>query len=125
LKLLDVGAIAGTACEFHITFESFALDSQINASPHTFADASQPWIDTTSIDLNPQAPHVIKSNFFDFPIPDSSNDDDLFDVVSLSLVMNFEGSLVNRGTSYFFHLRSTFTDVKFCSKLRSFPSESS
>ncbi|GAA5963547.1 hypothetical protein JCM3765_006277 [Sporobolomyces pararoseus] len=73
LKLLDVGAIAGTAY------------------------ASEAWIDTTSIDLNPQAPHVIKSNFFDFPIPSSTSEDELFDVVSLSLVMNFEGSLINRG----------------------------
>ncbi|GAA5989041.1 hypothetical protein JCM5350_003637 [Sporobolomyces pararoseus] len=74
LKLLDVGAIAGTAY------------------------ASEAWIDTTSIDLNPQAPHVIKSNFFDFPIPTpSTSEDELFDVVSLSLVMNFEGSLINRG----------------------------
>ncbi|GAA5904237.1 25S rRNA (adenine2142-N1)-methyltransferase [Sporobolomyces salmoneus] len=71
LKLLDVGAIAGTAY------------------------ASESWIDTTSIDLNPQAPHVIKSNFFEFPSPDQ--EEELFDVVSLSLVMNFEGSLINRG----------------------------
>ncbi|GAA6062207.1 hypothetical protein JCM10212_006488 [Sporobolomyces blumeae] len=71
LKLLDIGAIAGTA----------------------YAD--WPWIEATSIDLNPQAPHVIKSNFFDFAVPEDN--DDKFDVVSLSLVMNFEGSLVNRG----------------------------
>ncbi|GAA5880214.1 hypothetical protein JCM16303_001255 [Sporobolomyces ruberrimus] len=73
LRLLDVGAIAGTAY------------------------ASETWIHTTSIDLNPQAPHVIKSNFFDFPIPAADEEDELFDVVSLSLVMNFEGSLINRG----------------------------
>ncbi|GAA6013472.1 hypothetical protein JCM11491_006093 [Sporobolomyces phaffii] len=73
LKLLDVGAIAGTAY------------------------ASEGWIDTTSIDLNPQAPHVIKTNFFDFPVPPSSSESELYDVVSLSLVMNFEGSLINRG----------------------------
>ncbi|GAA6020803.1 hypothetical protein JCM10207_001662 [Rhodosporidiobolus poonsookiae] len=71
LRLLDVGAIAGTA----------------------YADF--PWIDTTSIDLNPQAPHVIKSNFFDFLPP--SAPEEKYDVVALSLVMNYEGSLVNRG----------------------------
>ncbi|GAA5939704.1 hypothetical protein JCM1841_002948 [Sporobolomyces salmonicolor] len=71
LRLLDVGAIAGTA----------------------YAD--WPWISTVSIDLNPQAPHVLPYNFFDYPVP--KTDDDKFDVVALSLVMNFEGSLVNRG----------------------------
>ncbi|GAA5942028.1 25S rRNA (adenine2142-N1)-methyltransferase [Sporobolomyces koalae] len=71
LKLLDVGAIAGTAY------------------------ASESWIDTTSIDLNPQASHVLKSNFFDLARP--SSELEAYDVVSLSLVMNFEGSLVNRG----------------------------
>ncbi|GAA5859947.1 hypothetical protein JCM1840_001811 [Sporobolomyces johnsonii] len=71
LRLLDVGAIAGTA----------------------YAD--WPWISTVSIDLNPQAPHVLPYNFFDYPVPET--DDDKFDVVALSLVMNFEGSLVNRG----------------------------
>ncbi|GAA5924738.1 hypothetical protein JCM3775_005458 [Rhodotorula graminis] len=71
LRLLDVGAIAGTAYEGY------------------------PWIAPTSIDLNPLAPHVVKSNFFDFPAPEK--DEDKFDVVALSLVINFEGSLVNRG----------------------------
>ncbi|GAA5895038.1 hypothetical protein JCM8208_000094 [Rhodotorula glutinis] len=71
LRLLDVGAIAGTAYEGY------------------------PWIAPTSIDLNPLAPHVVKSNFFDFPAPEK--DEDKFDVVALSLVVNFEGSLVNRG----------------------------
>ncbi|GAA5821934.1 hypothetical protein JCM3770_003582, partial [Rhodotorula araucariae] len=71
LRLLDVGAIAGTAY------------------------AGYPWISATSIDLNPHAAHVIKSNFFDFPAPTAA--EDKYDVVALSLVVNFEGSLVNRG----------------------------
>ncbi|BGP24274.1 nucleolus protein [Rhodotorula toruloides] len=71
LRLLDVGAIAGTAY------------------------AGYPWISTTSIDLNPHASHVLKYNFFDFPIP--HNDEEKYDIVALSLVINFEGSLVNRG----------------------------
>ncbi|GAA5830853.1 hypothetical protein JCM11251_001098 [Rhodosporidiobolus azoricus] len=71
LRLLDVGAIAGTA----------------------YADFN--WIDTTSIDLNPQAEHVIKTNFFDFPVPQT--EEEKYDLVSLSLVMNYEGSLANRG----------------------------
>ncbi|GAA5849829.1 hypothetical protein JCM8547_000579 [Rhodosporidiobolus lusitaniae] len=71
LRLLDVGAIAGTA----------------------YADFT--WISTTSIDLNPQAPHVQKCDFFDFPVPQS--EDEKYDVVSLSLVMNFVGDLAARG----------------------------
>ncbi|GAA5968850.1 hypothetical protein JCM11641_000756 [Rhodosporidiobolus odoratus] len=71
LRLLDVGAIAGTA------YTDF------------------PWIATTSIDLNPQAPHVQKCNFFDFPRPEQ--EEEKYDVVALSLVMNYEGSLSNRG----------------------------
>ncbi|GJN88961.1 hypothetical protein Rhopal_001932-T1 [Rhodotorula paludigena] len=71
LRLLDVGAIAGTAY------------------------AGYPWISTTSIDLNPHAAHVLRYNFFDFPVPET--EDDKYDVVALSLVVNFEGSLVNRG----------------------------
>ncbi|GAA6027745.1 hypothetical protein JCM8097_008013 [Rhodosporidiobolus ruineniae] len=71
LRLLDVGAIAGTA----------------------YADFN--WIDTTSIDLNPQADHVQKCNFFDFPVP--ATEEEKYDLVALSLVMNFEGSLANRG----------------------------
>ncbi|KAL8277414.1 hypothetical protein RQP46_010136 [Phenoliferia psychrophenolica] len=70
LRLLDVGAISGTS----------------------YSDWS--WIDTTCIDLNPQAPHVLKYDFFDYPIPPP---DKLFDVVGLSLVVNFIGSLSARG----------------------------
>jgi len=110
---LDVGAIAGTACTFPVQYEALALDFCTDVSLSIITDASQPWIDTTSIDLNPQAPHVIKSNFFDFPIPASENDDELFDVVSLSLVMNFEGSLVNRGMHSPPHLDVAFAEGKF------------
>ena len=72
LRLLDVGAISGTS----------------------FADWA--WIDTTCIDLNPQAPHVLKFDFFDYPVPPP---DKLYDVVGLSLVVNFIGSLSARGAS--------------------------
>ncbi|POY74271.1 hypothetical protein BMF94_2709 [Rhodotorula taiwanensis] len=71
LRLLDVGAIAGTAY------------------------AGYPWISTTSIDLNPQSDSVLAYNFFDFPVPEQP--EDKYDIVALSLVMNYEGSLVNRG----------------------------
>ena len=95
MKLLDVGAIAGTACT-HCPAVCHNPLAELTVSP--LADASEPWIDATSIDLNPQAPHVVKSNFFDFPVPSPEHEDELYDVVSLSLVMNFEGSLINRGS---------------------------
>lgn len=72
IRLLDVGAIAGTA---YTKWRS--------------------WIDTTSIDLNPRAPHVAKCDFFDWPLP--ASDAERYDVVSLSLVVNFVGDLHRRG----------------------------
>jgi 25S rRNA (adenine2142-N1)-methyltransferase len=72
LRLLDVGAISGTS----------------------FADYK--WIDTTCIDLNPQAEHVLRYDFFDYPVPPS---DKLFDMIGLSLVVNYIGSLTKRGLS--------------------------
>lgn len=72
IRLLDVGAIAGTA---------------YTKWRHKF--------DVTSIDLHPRAPHVIKSDFFDFPVP--AREDDLYDVIGLSLVINFVGDLKQRG----------------------------
>lgn len=42
--------------------------------------------------MNPGAPHVLKYDFFDYPVPEKP-----FDVVALSLVINFEGSLTRRG----------------------------
>ncbi|CAO1627516.1 unnamed protein product [Sympodiomycopsis kandeliae] len=68
MKLLDVGALTGTSY------------------------SSYPWLKTTSIDINPRSENVLKSDFFDFPIPDSK-----FDVVCLSLVLNFVGDLKKRG----------------------------
>ncbi|PWN47825.1 hypothetical protein IE53DRAFT_334795 [Violaceomyces palustris] len=73
IKLLDVGAIAGTS---YAKFES--------------------WIKVTSIDLNPRAEHVEKYDFFDYPLP--SSEGEKFDVVGLSLVVNFIGDLYKRGS---------------------------
>ena len=70
LRLLDVGAIGGTSYN------------------------DWKWIEATSIDLNPQAKHVQKYDFFDFPLP--GKDDKLYDVVGLSLVLNFVGDLRKR-----------------------------
>jgi 25S rRNA (adenine2142-N1)-methyltransferase len=81
LRLLDIGAIGGTSYK------------------------DWKWIDVTSIDLNPQAPHVQKYDFFDFPLP--GKDDKLYDVVGCSLVLNFVGDLKKRGT----HSRTIINQV--------------
>ncbi|CEH16445.1 25S rRNA (adenine(2142)-N(1))-methyltransferase, Bmt2 [Ceraceosorus bombacis] len=100
LHLLDVGAIAGTAY------------------------LKYPWINSTSIDLEPRSEAVIKSDFFDFAKPDLDRQqaEDVwskaaaavegrgegqdvrvkrwrgkFDVVALSLVVNYVGDLEQRG----------------------------
>lgn len=70
LRLLDVGAIAGTAY------------------------AKYKWIAPTYIDLNPRAEHVHQSDFFDWPVPSAA---ERYDVVGLSLVLNFVGDLAKRG----------------------------
>ncbi|KAJ3297385.1 hypothetical protein HK104_000556 [Borealophlyctis nickersoniae] len=72
LRLLDVGAVSGT----------------------TYVRQSS-WIDTTSIDLNPQHPRVIKQDFFDRPVP--RTEAERFHVVCLSLVVNFVGDVWQRG----------------------------
>jgi len=69
-------------------------------------------IDCTAIDLNPQHPSVKKMDFFDMPVPRSNRtasisesgssqngdgDDGLYDVVVLSLVLNFVGDRSKRG----------------------------
>ncbi|KAI9021081.1 putative methyltransferase-domain-containing protein [Hyaloraphidium curvatum] len=69
ITLLDVGAIHGT------TYSKY------------------PWIEATSIDLNPLGPTVVRANFFTFPPPPATQ---RFDVVCLSLVLNFVGSLPQR-----------------------------
>lgn len=97
MRLLDVGAIAGTS------YDKF------------------PWCKVSSIDLNPRATHVAKFDFFDLPEPvfgtgqedqanaaweaDAEIDEDgtpklwkgQYDVVCLSLVINFVGDLKARG----------------------------
>lgn len=107
-RILDVGAIAGTAY------------------------AKFPWVSDTPIDLNPRSARVIRADFFQFPTPDMEEEaareaekehaqkmlvqeqegeaerEEMemdgrwrakFDVVSLSLVVNFVGDLRERGES--------------------------
>ncbi|XP_022089892.1 25S rRNA (adenine(2142)-N(1))-methyltransferase-like isoform X1 [Acanthaster planci] len=69
LKLLDVGA----------------LDNHYRKQ--------KKWIDCTAIDLNPQNGCIIKADFFTF-----QNDEPmLYDIIVLSLVLNFVGSPARRG----------------------------
>ncbi|KAF9183997.1 hypothetical protein BGZ50_003930 [Haplosporangium sp. Z 11] len=72
LRLLDIGAL----------------------SPHNYIKYSS-WIRTTSIDLNPQDPLIIKMDFLEMPEP--AEQEQLFDIVCLSLVVNFVGDPVQRG----------------------------
>ncbi|KAI8900109.1 hypothetical protein BC833DRAFT_309935 [Globomyces pollinis-pini] len=71
LTMLDVGAISG---EVYMK--------------HSF-------LKVTSIDLNSQSPLVLKQDFFQRPIP--TDDNDRFDIVSLSLVINFLTDPEQRG----------------------------
>jgi 25S rRNA (adenine2142-N1)-methyltransferase len=73
VKILDVGSYLGTS------YASFSF------------------VAPTYIDLNPSpaAPHVLKADFFQFPSP--SEDKDKFDIVALSLVLNFVGDIKARG----------------------------
>lgn len=69
---MDVGALSGTAYDKY------------------------DWIDTVSIDLNPRNDHVLQYDFFDYPTP-RKIDQEPFDIVALSLVVNFVGDLADRG----------------------------
>ncbi|KAG0365636.1 hypothetical protein BGZ54_006360 [Gamsiella multidivaricata] len=72
LKLLDIGAL----------------------SPHNYQKYSS-WIHTVPIDLNPQDPLITKMDFLEMPVP--TDREKLFDVVCLSLVVNFVGDPTQRG----------------------------
>ncbi|OBA24406.1 hypothetical protein METBIDRAFT_36542 [Metschnikowia bicuspidata var. bicuspidata NRRL YB-4993] len=51
--------------------------------------------DMTRIDLNSQSPQILQQDFMERPLPKSKND--LFDVISCSLVLNFVPSASQRG----------------------------
>jgi len=81
LTLLDVGAIKNHYCETDTRVQR--LQSLFHLRP-------------TSIDLNPQDDEVLKANFLDYAKQELANENS-FDVVVLSLCVNFEGSPTNRG----------------------------
>ncbi|CDR87768.1 uncharacterized protein SPSC_03511 [Sporisorium scitamineum] len=70
-RVLDVGAITGTAY------------------------TKYRWVDATYIDLHPWGDNVQKYSFFDFPVP--TTEDEKFNMVALSLVINFVGDVRKRG----------------------------
>lgn len=71
MRLLDVGSLQGTAYDKY------------------------PWIAETCIDLHPRSDKVQQYDFLDYPVP--AHDEDRFDVVALSLVVNFVGDIAARG----------------------------
>lgn len=70
-RVLDVGAITGTAY------------------------SKYRWVDPTYIDLHPQGDNVQKYSFFDYPLP--TKPEEHFNMVALSLVINFVGDVRKRG----------------------------
>lgn len=71
IKLLDVGSLSGT---------SFV---------------KYPWIKATSIDIEPRGPNVQQVDFFKLQVPPT--EEERYDVVSLSMVINFLGDIQERG----------------------------
>ncbi|KAL9546631.1 hypothetical protein MBANPS3_006571 [Mucor bainieri] len=83
VKVLDIGAVAPD-----------------NYKPYSA------WITAKPIDLNPQDPAIQKQDFLQMTPPSSS--DDKFDIVCLSLVINFVGDPKDRG-QMLKHTRDFFT----------------
>lgn len=88
IRILDVGALDGYSYERY-----------------------KKWIDPVYIDINPQSTNVIKQDFFDMKIPNEEYLDNVieedtninnktkghFNVIALSLVVNFVGDIYSRG----------------------------
>lgn len=71
-RLLDVGAVAGSAY------------------------AKWPFFKVTSIDINPRADSVLKFDWLEFTPGAVDMSDHVFDLLALSLVLNFQGDLPKR-----------------------------
>lgn len=85
-RVLDVGAITGTA------YDKYR------------------WIEPTYIDLHPQGENVQKYSFFDFPLP--ASDDERYNLVALSLVINFVGD-VRKRSEMLLHAHKFLVDEGF------------
>ncbi|KAI3645891.1 hypothetical protein MP228_008819 [Amoeboaphelidium protococcarum] len=55
------------------------------------------WLQVTAIDLNPQNAFVQKYDFMEYPLPDQPVNDEHFDILCLSLVLNFVPDHAQRG----------------------------
>jgi len=55
------------------------------------------WFDAVPIDLNAQHKTVVQADFFDYAISHIEKNDDPFDAIVLSLVLNFQGDPRKRG----------------------------
>jgi hypothetical protein len=65
-------------------------------SPKNYA-AKQPYVINSPIDLNSQHPDILAQDFLKRPLPNT--DDERFDIVSCSLVLNFVPEPRDRGQS--------------------------
>lgn len=72
LRLLDVGALSA---------DNYARESS--------------WIEVVAMDLNSRDPRILQGDFLQWPAP--SRPEEAFDVVCLSLVVNFAGDPIQRG----------------------------
>lgn len=77
---------------------------EVGALSTSNACSSSDYFETVRIDLNSQAPGILRQDFMERPLP--SNDSDRFDIISLSLVLNFvpepagRGDMLRRATSF-------------------------
>lgn len=68
---------------------------EVGALSTSNACAASGYFDTVRIDLNSQAPEIQKQDFMERPLP--VYDNDRFDIISLSLVLNFVPDTAGRG----------------------------
>jgi len=58
-------------------------------------ESCKTWIDNHPIDLNSRHPDIVEQDFLERPVP--SKEEDKFDIISCSLVMNFVPEPKDRG----------------------------
>lgn len=80
-------SVGDTVCKLRV-LEVGALSTQNAISKSQF-------LDVTRIDLNSQEPGILKQDFMQRPLP--RNNDDRFNLISLSLVLNFVPDAAGRG----------------------------
>lgn len=86
-------------------------------SPDNYA-ASQSWIENTPIDLNSRHPDIKSQDFLLRPLPKS--DDNRFNIISCSLVLNFVSTPKDRGENLFPSVRAALALLDTHSSLIAF-----